>query len=310
MPYWLKTLPSGSQRLVTRIVNVSLVSADQPLVVGNILVTMSLLIGEAGIDNPEAEARLLFSHALGWPLEKVWRNPEEPVCSSDQERVVEILKRRLAHEPFAYIRGKQEFWSLDYLVGHGCLIPRSDSECLIETALDILQPGIVEASVLDAGTGSGCLLLSLLSERSLLWGVGIDISAEALRYAKHNACMLSLLDRAFFVRSDWASCLDFEFDLVICNPPYIESSEVPALMPEVSQYEPAIALNGGRDGLGCYRLLAGHLRKLLAADGRVCMEIGFGQASSVIKIMCDSGFRQRGEKKDLSGIVRCLVFSF
>lgn len=292
-----------------RIVNISPVSEDQSLVIGSMIVTIGSLIGEAGIDNPEAEARLLVSHALEWPLEKVWRNAEAPVCSRDQKRVVEVLQRRLAHEPFAYISGKQEFWSLDYLVGEGCLIPRSDSECLIEAALEILQPNITDASVLDLGTGSGCLLLSLLSECSLLWGVGVDISPEALGYAKHNASMLSLSDRTLFVRSNWGSCLNFGFDLVICNPPYVEAGEVPALMPEVSEYEPVIALSGGRDGLDCYRLLAEQLRNLLAIDGRVCLEVGLGQASSVIKILGESGFRQCGEKKDLSGIVRCLVFS-
>ena len=292
-----------------RIINGSLVSEDWPLVVGGMLATISPLIRAAGISNPEAEARLLVSVALEWPLEQVWLHVEEPICRRDQKRIIEFLHRRLAHEPFAYISGKQEFWSQEYLVGKGCLIPRSDSECLIETALEILPRDKINTSVLDLGTGSGCLLLSLLSECPPLWGVGADISSKALEYAKHNAANLRLSDRALFIRSDWGSCLNFGFDLVVCNPPYVEAGEVSALMPEVAHYEPVVALSGGRDGLDCYRLLADQLPDLLANHGKVCLEIGLGQASSVTDIFSKSGLQQCGEKKDLSGVVRCLIFS-
>ena len=273
------------------------------------IATISSMIKDAGIDNPEAEARLLVSVALEWSIEKVWLNAEETICKRDQKRVEAVLQRRLAHEPFAYISAKQEFWSLDYFVGKGCLIPRPDSECLIEAALEILRPDITDGSVLDIGTGSGCLLLSLLSECSSLWGVGVDISSEALAYAQRNASRLSLSDRVLFVKSDWCSSLDFRFDLVICNPPYVKAGEVAALMPEVSDYEPVVALSGGRDGLECYRTLAGQLPNFLASNGRICLEVGLGQASFVTKILGEFGFKKCGEKKDLSGIVRCLVFS-
>ncbi|MBT07179.1 MAG: protein-(glutamine-N5) methyltransferase, release factor-specific [Rhodospirillaceae bacterium] len=292
-----------------RIVNASLAPGDLPLIVGDALATISPVIRSAGINNPEAEARLLISVALEWSLEQVWLRAEAPICRNDQERIIKVLRRRLAHEPFAYISGKQEFWSLEYLVGKGCLIPRPDSECLIEAALEILPPCNVSTSVLDLGTGSGCLLLSLLSECPALWGVGVDISSKALEYAERNAAKFSLSDRALFIRSDWGSCLNFRFDLVLCNPPYVEAGEVSALMPEVAHYEPAVALSGGRDGLDCYRLLAHRLPDLLTTDGKVCLEIGLGQVSSVKHIFSESGLQQYSEKKDLSGVVRCLVFA-
>jgi len=266
------------------------------------------LIRAAGIDNPEAEARLLISVALGCSVEKVWVDIEELVERSEYQSIMSTVHRRLSREPFAYINGKQEFWSLEYVVGKDCLIPRPDSECLIEMSLEVLPPANSGASVLDLGTGSGCLLLSVLSERPMLWGVGVDLSLKALEYAKHNAARFDLTNRVAFVQSNWGGGLDFCFDLILCNPPYVKTSELTKLMPDVARYEPRIALNGGVDGLDSYRVLASQLPLLAARNGRLCLEIGKGQAAQVKEIFYEYGFRQCGEKNDLAGVVRCLVF--
>ena len=298
---------SGWQKLANSIPNLD--DRDyQPLAIGCLCETIGSLIGAAGIANPEAEARLLVSTALGCSVEKVWGDIAELVARSEYQIVMSAVRRRLSREPFAYIDGKQEFWSLDYDVGKGCLIPRSDSECLVEMSLEVLSSAVGGGSILDLGTGSGCLLLSLLSERPRLRGVGVDVSLEALEYAKHNAARLGLADRAAFVQSNWGACLDFRFDLILCNPPYVKASDFTKLMPEVSLFEPQVALYGGVDGLASYRVLARQLSLLVAKDGRICLEIGEGQAAQVKEIFCEFGFRTCGEKQDLGGIVRCLVF--
>jgi len=298
---------SGWQKLANRVPNPE-GPGYQPLAIGCLCETIGSLIGAAGIANPKTEARLLVSIALGCSVEKVWVDVEELVSKSEYKIIMSAVRRRLSREPFAYIKGKQEFWSLEYAVGKGCLIPRPDSECLIEMSLEVLPPAISRASVLDLGTGSGCLLLSVLSERPMLQGVGIDLSLKALEYARYNAARLGLADRAAFVQSNWGACLDFRFDLILCNPPYVRLSDFPKLMPDVSRYEPRVALSGGVDGLDSYRILASRLPPLLASSGRICLEIGEGQAAQVKEIFCEFGFWQCGEKKDLAGIVRCLVF--
>ena len=280
----------------------------QPLAIGYLCEAIGSLIGSAGIANPGAEARLLVSTSLGCSVEKVWGDLEALVGRLEYQVVMSNVRRRLSREPFAYINGKQEFWSLDYAVGKGCLIPRPDSECLVEMSLEVLPPSISGATVLDLGTGSGCLLLSFLSERPRLQGVGVDLSLEALEYAKHNAAQLGLADRAAFVQSNWGTCLDFRFDLILCNPPYVKASDFTKLMPDVLRFEPQVALSGGVDGLDSYRILARQLSLLVATNGRLCLEIGEGQAAQVKEIFCEFGFRKCGEKKDLAGIVRCLVF--
>lgn len=275
---------------------------------GSLLEQAVSSIKSAGIENAEFEARLLISAALGWPMEKIWRAKKEPVGESERRLVMTVVGRRLAREPFAYISGVKEFWSLDYVVGKGCLIPRPDSECLVETSLEILSQYSFGATVLDVGTGSGCLLLSVLSECPLVRGVGIDLSWKALEYARRNAARFRLSDRASFVQSRWFKCLNYRFDLILCNPPYVRKSEINDLMPDVALYEPEMALDGGVDGLDGYRILANELPLLVASGGRLCLEIGKTQEKQVKEIFHKSQFYLLGEKKDLSGTIRCLEF--
>lgn len=214
-----------------------------------------------------------------------------------------LLDRRVRREPLAYILGHREFWSLDFLVSPATLIPRPDSEAIVEAALAACPN---PRRVLDLGTGTGCLLLTVLHERPSAFGVGVDISPDAARLAARNAHRLGLGDRAAFVCSDWTEALSGRFDLVLSNPPYIETEAVEELMPDVSEYEPRRALDGGPDGLAAYRRIIRALPHIMVPMGVTVLELGAAQADAVgaeaEAMGLDVGFRL-----DLAGMRRALV---
>jgi release factor glutamine methyltransferase len=212
----------------------------------------------------------------------------------------------VAREPLALIVGRREFWSLDLAVSPATLIPRPDSETLIEAVVSAFTGRPPPRQVLDLGTGTGCLLLAALSEFPASFGIGVDRSAEAAALAAGNAASLGMADRAVFLCGDWASALNARFDLVLCNPPYIPSSELAGLMPEVAHYEPRSALDGGEDGLSAYRRLVPELHRLLSQDSAAIVELGVGQAETVAGMAREAGFAT-GLRHDLSGIPRALV---
>lgn len=230
------------------------------------------------------------------------RDPDRAV---NADRYGAMLGRRAAREPLAYIVGWQEFWSLRFAVSPATLIPRADSETLVEAALEA-RPGGVDR-VLDLGTGTGCLLLALLSEWPGVYGVGTDRSPAAARLAVDNAARLGLADRASVVCGDWAAPLAGRFDVVLSNPPYIPHDAVGSLMPEVSRFEPGSALDGGDDGLGCYRVIVGALPGLLAAGGVAILEIGLGQGDLVAAMAKSAGFGSISTRRDLAGIERAVL---
>ncbi len=215
-----------------------------------------------------------------------------------------MIARRVAREPLAYILGWQEFWSLRFAVSQATLIPRADSETLIEAAL-AARPGGV-ARVLDLGTGTGCLLLAALSEMPAAWGVGVDRSPEATALAWSNAESLGMGGRCAMVAADWAAPIAGRFDLVLSNPPYIESADIAGLMPEVALFEPGSALDGGVDGLGAYRIIVGSLDRLLAPGGLAVLEVGAGQHVAVSAMAKSAGFATVRLRADLGGIVRAV----
>ncbi len=217
-----------------------------------------------------------------------------------------LVARRAAREPLALILGRREFWSLDLAVSRATLIPRSDSETLIEAALDAFADRAPPQRILDLGTGTGCLLLAALTEFPAAFGVGVDRSADAVALAARNAAALGLSHRAAFVCGDWAQALAAPFDLVLCNPPYIPTSELKGLMPEVAGYEPSSALDGGQDGCSAYRDLLPDLPRLLNPDGVAVLELGVGQAETVADLAQEAGLAH-GLRSDLSGITRALV---
>jgi release factor glutamine methyltransferase len=257
----------------------------------------------AGIDNPRLDARLLLANALGLTTESLLRDPNAPI---DQACYNALLTRRAVHEPLALITGRREFWSLDLAVSAATLIPRADSETLIEAALAALPDRARVRRILDLGTGTGCLLLAALSEFPAAFGVGTDRSSAATTLARDNAAMLGMADRAEFVCTDWAAALAGRFDLILSNPPYIRTGDLAGLMPEVARYEPAAALDGGLDGLNAYRRILPELPGRLAAGGVAVLELGEGQQQAVAALAGAAGFAVTS-RADLAGIPRALV---
>ena len=256
-------------------------------------------LGE-GCETGRLDAELLMAHALGVSREDLLLGQLDAAAPQDFEA---LIGRRLAHEPVAYITGSREFYSLEIAVTPGVLIPRADSETLIDAALDSLA-GRPPARILDLGAGSGALLLAALSRWPAASGVGVDRSDTALLCALGNAQRLAMDDRASFVVGDWADGIAGPFDLILCNPPYVETDA--ALPPDVRDYEPGDALFAGHNGLDAYRILAPQLARLLRSGGIACVEIGTGQARAVAGIFAGEGLKSAC-RHDLAGRERCLV---
>jgi len=217
-----------------------------------------------------------------------------------------VVARRAAREPLALITGEREFWSLRFAVSPATLVPRPESETLIEAALAALPRRGRVRRVLDIGTGTGCLLLAALGEFPAAFGVGLDRDPAAAALARRNAASLGLAGRAGFLVGDWTASVTGLFELVLCNPPYIASGEIAGLMPEVARYEPVLALDGGVDGLAAYRAVMASLPGLLAPEGVGVLELGHGQASPVSELARAAGLRAV-PRSDLASIARALV---
>ncbi len=255
----------------------------------------------AGIEAAGREARLLLADALEASQADLLREPDR---TFEPEAFDAHLARRAGHEPLAFILGWQEFWSLRLAVSPATLIPRADSETLIEAAVSA-RPDI--GRVLDLGTGTGCLLLAALSEYRDAWGVGIDRDPAAAALAQANARALGLAERCAFVCGDWAAAIGGRFELVLANPPYVERAAIGALMPEVALYEPGAALDGGPDGLDAYRAIVPALPGLLVPGGCAVLELGIGQHDAVAALGLAAGLVHLGARRDLAGIERALL---
>ena len=281
------------------------------------------VLQKTGVMTPELDARLLISNALGLEGAAFFLHPDRVLSEEELSEIATALARRMAGEPVSRIIGRRAFWKHEFLLDPAVLDPRPDSETLVETALDLFGGADLsplrkdrEMTLLDLGTGSGALLISLLLEWPQARGVGVDVSPEALRVARQNAKALNCLDRVEFVEGNWI----FEglekgrkFDLVICNPPYIESEQIEGLAREVAQYDPPLALDGGADGLAAYRAIVPRLDQVMKDHGVVIFEIGQGQEQAVAALLEKAGYRPigkaRGQYRDLAGIIRCLAFT-
>jgi release factor glutamine methyltransferase len=258
----------------------------------------------AGIEDGRAEARLLLAVA-GLPRERQIASPEMVVPPAMLGRWAELIERRWRREPLAYIRGTAPFWDFDLVVGPGVLVPRPETEILIETTIGQLDVKRV-SRILDLGTGSGCIILALLRQCSNAFGVAVDRSDAALAYAGENARRLGLTDRLTLVKGDWGAAPSGPYDLIVSNPPYVASNDLKALEPEVWKHEPAMALVAGRDGLGAYRALLPEAARRLAPDGVLLLELGRGQIDSVAPLVREAGLRVVEVRADLAGIARCI----
>ena len=264
-------------------------------------------LAAAGIENARAEAWLLLSAATGRERAALVAGAPEALDNEQERRLHELLRRRCAREPVAYILGEKEFWSLRFQVGPAVLIPRPESETVVEAVLAQVSDRNRPLRLLDFGVGSGCLLLALLSELPHATGLGVDDSAAALAVARRNAERLGLAARADFRLGRWGEGLRESFDLIVSNPPYVAERDWDALQPEIRRFEPKSALVAGPDGLSAYPALTPDCARLLRPAGVCALEIGFGQGDAVAVLLATHGLVVVERRRDLAGNERCLV---
>lgn len=261
----------------------------------------------AGVETARLDARILLGHILGRAPSSLLPGDNSAVIEADQCLFDALIARREALEPVSRIIGRREFFGREFIVSPAVLDPRPDSECVVELALEVAPSA---SQVLDLGTGSGCLLLTILAECTDARGIGVDRSAEAIETACRNADLLGCADRVRFMESDWLGAVEGRFDLIVSNPPYIPAADIQSLMPDVRLYDPIMALDGGDDGLHAYRAILADAPGYLKQGGHVVVEVGFDQADAVSGIAAASGFEQSACKADLGGHVRGLAFTF
>ncbi len=272
----------------------------------------AVALSTAGIDNVRFEARLLIGHASGLSTEQLVARGADAVPPAVADLVRALTGRRMRREPMAYILGEREFWGRAFKVTPAVLIPRPDSETVIEAVLDLFPDRTRPLHVLDLGVGSGCLLLTVLAEYPAAQGTGLDASPEALSIAASNAASLGVAGRARLIAGDWrqdgwVDGVAAPFDLVLSNPPYIETSAIEGLMPDVGRYEPLLALDGGGDGLDAYRAIATAAPRLVGRDGWLVVEGGAGQAPDIATLFEKAGLSPARFWQDLGGVQRVVA---
>jgi release factor glutamine methyltransferase len=265
----------------------------------------------ASIESAELDARILTGHALSLDLTGIITAAQRRLTPDESTRLEDFARRRLAGEPVARIVGEKEFWGLPLRLSSETLVPRPDTETVVELALELLGAGgSVERPlrIADLGTGTGAILLALLSELPAAHGFGTDISDDALRTAAANAARAHLSDRATFIACDYSTGLDGLFDLIVSNPPYIRTADIVGLAAEVRRHDPLTALDGGTDGLDAYRTLIPQAAHLLVPGGYLVVEAGLGQSGAIEAFMTNAGLTPAAAPKaDLAGIPRAVA---
>jgi release factor glutamine methyltransferase len=264
-------------------------------------------LAKAGIGEPRRRARMLLAAATDLSAAEIFACPERRLTPEQQARGAAMLARMAAHEPLSRIVGRREFWGLEFLLSADTLDPRPETETVVEAVLSRLPERGRACRFLDLGTGTGCLLLALLSEYPKACGIGVDIAPGAAVTARDNAVRLGIGGRARFVVGNWTAALTGRFDAIVANPPYIERDAIASLPSEVRDYDPIRALDGGGDGLDAYRAIAADLPRLLPPGGLFAAEIGFGQAAAVAAILGQHGLRVEAIVPDLAGIDRAVA---
>ncbi|MBO9505870.1 peptide chain release factor N(5)-glutamine methyltransferase [Thalassospira sp. A3_1] len=284
---------------------------DNALTLGALMAEAVGALRDAGIENARMDARILLSDAAGVDGSRIAAWPEDAVGADAVAKFRDMVARRLRYEPVSRILGVRDFWRHSFRLSPETLDPRPDSETIVELALDWLEDADAP-TVLDFGTGTGCLLLSIIGDLQNASGLGVDISEGAVACARENAQRLDFADQVEFRVSDWDSAItDGErqtgFDLVVSNPPYITQADMETLSPEVREYDPRLALTDEGDGLGAYRILSQVAFSLVKPAGFVIFEIGQGQEEDVARLLVEAGFVGVEYREDLGGIVRCVA---
>ncbi|MDA8841110.1 peptide chain release factor N(5)-glutamine methyltransferase [Candidatus Pelagibacter bacterium] len=258
------------------------------------------------IANPQLDSEILLSNSIKRDKKHIILNPKEVLNSEQLEKFKSLIDRRKKGEPIAYLINKKEFWKDEFFVNKDVLIPRPDSELIIEQVLKIYSKDD-QLKILDIGTGSGCILLSILKERSNFYGTGIDISKKSINVSKFNAKQLNLTNRVKFFHSSVDNFNNGKYDIVVSNPPYIEQLSLKYLEKDVVNFEPKLALSGGFDGFSKIRKVINKTSNLIKKNGKFILEIGFNQKNKVIKILKEEGFYVNKAIKDYGNNDRCII---
>ncbi|WP_424363227.1 peptide chain release factor N(5)-glutamine methyltransferase [Methylocystis parvus] len=263
----------------------------------------------SGVAPEEAQddSRALLRAAAGLTRLQLAMSPQAPLAESEADRLSRYAARRAAREPVSRILGERGFWTLDLVVAPNVLDPRADTEALVETTLALIEKRDAPLEILDLGCGSGAILCALLSELPRARGVAVDLSADACAATAENLSRCGFATRARVVRGRWGEALSGGYDVIVSNPPYIRAGDIPALDPEVRLYDPALALDGGADGLDCYREIVADAPRLLKPDGLVAFEVGHDQAVSVAALFGDKGFGVVRVGRDAGGHERVVA---
>ena len=260
-----------------------------------------------GIETPELDARIILKEVLSLDdkdliLKESLDIPEEMI-----EKIITIESRRLNGEPISKIFKKRDFYNSTFVISNDVLDPRPETELIVEIANNYINKNEVK-NILDLGTGSGCILLSILKENKMINGLGIDLSKDAISIAKQNSKKLNLETQSKFLISNWMSSVNYKYDLVVSNPPYIASEDIKKLSKSVKIYDPILSLDGGDDGLNSYRLIASDLKRIISMNALIIIEIGYNQSLQVIEIFKKNNFKLMKKYNDINGLDRVLTF--
>ena len=256
--------------------------------------------------NPYLDSEILLSNILHTTREKLLLNLEKQITLQERKKFDIVIEKRKKKEPLAYILSKKEFWNTNFIINNSVLIPRPDTEIMVQEALNYLKIDR-KYQILDIGTGSGCILISVIKERKKSKGIGIDVSKYAIHIAKNNAKIQQLQNRIKFIHSDIDKFYSIKYDLILSNPPYISRLNLKRLSEDIRNYEPILALDGGSDGYSKITNVVKKSSKLIKIKGKLILEIGFGQLSKSVKILKQNGFYINKVSKDLAGKSRCII---
>tara|TARA_B100001109_G_scaffold239958_1_gene222899 strand:+ start:3455 stop:4291 length:837 start_codon:yes stop_codon:yes gene_type:complete len=260
-----------------------------------------------GIETPELDARLVLKEVLSFDDKDLILRENENIPEKLIKKIFAIEARRLKGEPISKIFKKRDFYQSTFLISNDVLDPRPETELIVDIANNFIKKNKVK-NILDLGTGSGCILLSLLKENKMINGLGIDISKEAINIAQKNSKKLQLDKQSNFLISNWMSSIKFKYDIVVSNPPYIPRKDIKKLSNSVRNYDPILSLDGGNDGLDCYRVIAKDLKRIINKDAIIIIEIGYNQFLSVIEIFKNNDFKLIKKYNDINGLDRVLTF--